>query len=45
MPTFSKLQLPTEKEINGIMKWMVEKKLLPQAYSYQDLVDSNIRGE
>lgn len=45
MPTFSKLQLPTEEEINSIMKWMVEKKLLPQAYSYQDLVDSNIRGE
>ncbi|MHB8072791.1 ABC transporter substrate-binding protein [Desulfosporosinus fructosivorans] len=41
-PTFSKLQLPTEEEVNSVMKWMVEKKLLPQAYSYQDLVDSTL---
>jgi len=41
-PTFSKLQLPTEDEVNSVMKWMVEKKLIPQAYSYQDLVDSNL---
>jgi NitT/TauT family transport system substrate-binding protein len=41
-PTFSKLQLPTEEEVNSVMKWMVDKKLIPQAYSYQDLVDSNL---
>ena len=41
-PTFSKLQLPTEEEINSVMKWMVEKKLIPQAYGYQELVDSNL---
>ena len=41
-PTFSKLQLPTQEEVNSVMKWMVDKKLIPQAYSYQDLVDSNL---
>lgn len=41
-PTFSKLQLPTEEEINSIMKWMLDKKLIPQAYGYQDLVDSSL---
>ncbi|ODA42875.1 MetQ/NlpA family ABC transporter substrate-binding protein [Desulfosporosinus sp. BG] len=41
-PTFSKLQLPTEEEINSIMKWMLAKKLIPQAYSYQDLVDPSL---
>ena len=44
-PTFSKLQLPTEEEINSVMKWMVEKKLISQAFGYQELVDSNLRGE
>lgn len=41
-PTFSKLQLPTEEEVNSVMKWMVDKKLIPQAYGYQDLVDSSL---
>lgn len=41
-PIFSKLQLPTEEEVNSVMKWMVDKKLIPQAYGYQDLVDSNL---
>lgn len=41
-PTFSKLQLPTEEEINSVMKWMVEQKLIPQAYSYQELVDTSL---
>jgi len=41
-PTFSKLQLPTEEEIKSVMQWMVEKKLIPQAYSYQELVDSSL---
>ncbi|AFM41347.1 ABC-type nitrate/sulfonate/bicarbonate transport system, periplasmic component [Desulfosporosinus acidiphilus SJ4] len=41
-PTFSKLQLPTQEEVNSVMKWMVNKKLIPQAYSYQDLVDKSL---
>lgn len=42
MPTFSKLQLPTEEEIKSVMDWMVAKNLIPQAYSYQDLVDPSL---
>ncbi|AFQ44103.1 ABC transporter substrate-binding protein [Desulfosporosinus meridiei] len=41
-PTFSKLQLPTEEEVQSVMKWMVEKNLIPQAYNYQELVDPNL---
>lgn len=41
-PTFSKLQLPTEEEISSVMKWMVDKKLISQAYPYQELVDFNL---
>lgn len=41
-PTFSKLQLPTQDEIDSIMKWMVEKKLITQSYSYKDLVDPSL---
>ncbi|MDA8221286.1 MAG: MetQ/NlpA family ABC transporter substrate-binding protein [Desulfitobacterium hafniense] len=41
-PTFSKLQLPTEEEVESVMKWMVEKELIPQAYDYQELVDPNL---
>jgi len=41
-PTFSKLQLPTEEEVESVMKWMVEKDLIPQAYDYQELVDPNL---
>lgn len=41
-PTFSKLQLPTEEEVNSVMKWMVDKKLISKAYSYQELVDSSL---
>lgn len=41
-PSFSKLQLPTEDEISSVMKWMVDRKLIPQAYSYQELVDPNL---
>lgn len=41
-PSFSKLQLPTEDEVNSVMKWMVDKKLISKAYSYQELVDSSL---
>ncbi|MHB8125165.1 MAG: ABC transporter substrate-binding protein [Desulfitobacteriaceae bacterium] len=42
IPTFSKLQLPTEAEIKSVMKWMVDKKLITQAYEFQELVDFNL---
>lgn len=41
-PTFSKLQLPTDEEISSVMKWMVDKKLISKAYSYQELVDTSL---
>lgn len=41
-PTFSKLQLPTEEDVKSVMEWMVEKKLIPQAYDYQELVDPSL---
>ena len=41
-PTFSRLQLPTEDEVNSVMQWMVNKKLLPQPYSYQELIDDRL---
>ncbi len=41
-PTFSKLQLPTEEEVESVMKWMVEKDLILQAYDYQELVDPSL---
>lgn len=41
-PTFSKLQLPTEEEVQSVMKWMVDRKLIPQAYDYQELVDPSL---
>lgn len=44
-PTFSKLALPTEEEVTSVMKWMVEKDLIPQAYGYQDLVDSTLLSQ
>ncbi|MDI6813480.1 MAG: MetQ/NlpA family ABC transporter substrate-binding protein [Desulfitobacteriaceae bacterium] len=41
-PTFSKLQLPTEDEVNSVMHWMVNRKLLTNPYAYQDLVDNRL---
>lgn len=40
--TFSKLQLPTEDEVNSVMIWMQDKKLIPQVYTYQELVDPSL---
>ena len=30
--------LPTEEEVSRIMNWMVQKGLLPKAYSYDEMV-------
>ena len=42
IPTFSKLRLPTEEEVNSVMQWMVKKQLLTAPYSYNDLVDRTL---
>lgn len=41
-PTFTKPQLPKVEDIDRVMNWMVEKKLLDKAYTYNELVDSNL---
>lgn len=42
IPKFSPLQLPNRKNVNLVLKWMIEKKLLKRNYSYEDLVDRDI---
>lgn len=42
VPTFSPLRLPTEAEVGNVMQWMVNKKLLPNPYPYQELVSPNL---
>jgi len=41
-PTFSPLELPKEEDVNRVMNWMVEKKLLDKAYSFKELVDNSL---
>ncbi|HEX3032745.1 MAG TPA: metal ABC transporter substrate-binding protein, partial [Bacillota bacterium] len=41
-PTFTKPQLPKEDEVSRVMNWMVEKKLLDKAYTFDELVDSSL---
>ncbi|HEX3032464.1 MAG TPA: ABC transporter substrate-binding protein, partial [Bacillota bacterium] len=41
-PAFSQPQLPAAQDFDRVMNWMVEKKLLDKAYSYDELVDSTI---
>jgi NitT/TauT family transport system substrate-binding protein len=42
MPVYSLLRLPEEDEVTEVMQWMVDKKLLDQAYAYQDLIDASL---
>lgn len=42
VPQFSKLQLPTEEQINSVMNWMVKKNLLTKAFSYDDMIQKNL---
>lgn len=42
VPTFSALRLPSEEEVNSVMQWMVNKKLLPAPYPYQELVNPSL---
>ena len=37
-PSYTAHALPTEEEVSRIMNWMVEKGLLPKAYSYDEMV-------
>ncbi|MGB9793389.1 MAG: ABC transporter substrate-binding protein [Thermacetogeniaceae bacterium] len=42
IPKFSPLQLPNRENVNLVLKWMMEKKLLERIYSYEELVDRDI---
>lgn len=37
-PSYTAHALPTEEEVSRIMNWMVQKGLLPKAYSYDEMV-------
>ncbi|HWI55189.1 MAG TPA: metal ABC transporter substrate-binding protein, partial [Desulfobacteria bacterium] len=41
-PTFSSPQAPSEKDVNNVVNWMVEKKLLDKPYTYEELVDKSL---
>ncbi|NMA02230.1 MAG: ABC transporter substrate-binding protein [Clostridia bacterium] len=43
MPTFTPGSLPTEEMVEEVMTWMVEKDLLKEAFSYEDIVDEILR--
>lgn len=42
IPKFSPLQPPSRENVNLVLEWMKEKKLLRKAYSYEDLVAHDI---
>jgi len=42
-PVFSRPQLPTEQEVDDVVEWMVNKKLLKAPYKYEELVDASLR--
>jgi len=37
-PSYTAHALPTEEEVSRIMNWMVQKGLLPKAYTYEEMV-------
>lgn len=39
IPSYSKLQRPTEQQINKVAEWMVNKKLLTAPIPYNEIVD------
>ena len=41
-PVFSPLQVPTPEMVERVMEWMVEKKLLTEPYSYEEIVDKSL---
>jgi len=41
-PTFSAPQAPHRTEVQNVVNWMVEKKLLEKAYTYEEIVDLSL---
>lgn len=40
-PKFAPPQLPQRSEVAGVLEWMMQKKLLSSAYSYEEMVDTS----
>ncbi|NLL52400.1 MAG: ABC transporter substrate-binding protein [Peptococcaceae bacterium] len=45
IPTYSKLQLPSEEQLSKVMQWMVSKKLLSEPFAYEELVATTLLEE
>ena len=41
-PIFSPLQVPTTEMVERVLEWMVEKDLLAEPYSYEEMVDNSL---
>ncbi|MFZ5944899.1 MAG: ABC transporter substrate-binding protein [Bacillota bacterium] len=41
-PVYSPLKVPSPEMVERIMKWMEEKKLLDEPYSYEQIVDNSL---
>ncbi len=41
-PTFSSPSLPAEEDLNRVLDWMVNKKLLDQKYTYDEMVEKDL---
>lgn len=41
-PKFSPPQTPSRKDVDNVLEWMVEKKLLERPYTYEELVDPTL---
>jgi len=42
VPTFSPLELPTEKDTQRVIEWLRDNKLLTEEYSYTDIVTDEV---
>lgn len=40
LPQYKKATAPAQKELDDVIAWMLEKKLIQQKYQYSDLVDT-----
>jgi len=41
-PTFSPPQVPTREDVLSVVDWMVEKELLKEPFTYEELVDESL---
>lgn len=41
-PSFSEATLPAKEDLERVMEWMTQKKLLDQKFSYEEMVDASL---